>query len=72
MPPSLSLRRRACFPLTLATASPQRPLPSFPAQEGVLAGGVLTPASAFGEVLVRRLRRAGYSVIVRESHGITI
>lgn len=38
----------------------------------MLAGGVLTPASAFGEVLVRRLRRAGYSVIVRESHGITI
>lgn len=36
---------------------------------GLPAGGVLTPAAAFGHVLVGRLRQAGYSFIVREDHG---
>jgi short subunit dehydrogenase-like uncharacterized protein len=37
---------------------------------GLPAGGVLTPASGLGHVLVGRLKRSGYSVIVRGKHGL--
>lgn len=40
------------------------------AQQGLPTGGVLTPATGLGDVLARRLKRAGYSVIVRGRHGL--
>jgi hypothetical protein len=38
-------------------------------KEGLRRGGVLTPASGLGLVLVERLRRSGFAAIVREHHG---